>query len=149
MFLFLVVLALECSLLDLCGSGTPWCGSYLFGFGRLFSFKRFLSFLGDHLSAWCDILKYRTPIGNRVVRYYKVSHAFLRNVARHFPVSHASWRNVVRHCLSVARLKEKYRTNSESVALLYSEMSRDTFLCCIKVSHSFARKPARVDSGHF
>ena len=41
----------------LCGSGTPRCGGSLLSFGQLFSFKHFLSFLGDHLSAWCDILK--------------------------------------------------------------------------------------------
>ena len=41
----------------LCGSGTLWCGGSLLRIGRLFAFLRFLFFLGDHLSAWCDILK--------------------------------------------------------------------------------------------
>ena len=117
---FFAVSAFECSFLDLCGSGTPRCGGSFLRIGQLFAFQHFLSFLGDHLSAWCDILKsiarpqetmsydtvkYRTPIGNSVVRYYKVSHALLRNVVRH-------WK-------SVACLKEKCRPSLvRSVALL-------------------------------
>ena len=126
MFLFHVVYALECSFLDLRGSGTPQCGGSLLRFSLLFVFKCFLSFLGDHLSAWCDIIMYRTPI--EIVLYdtrkyrtplgemscdigkyrtsfgeisydtVKVSYAFGKSITQPLKVSH-SLRNVARYFL--------------------------------------------------
>ena len=77
---FLVVYALECSFLDLCGSGTPQCGGSFLRIGWLFSFKCFLSFLGNHLSAWCNILNYRTPIETVSYNTRKVLHSHINSV---------------------------------------------------------------------
>ena len=85
----------------LCGSGTPRCGGSFLRIGRLFAFQRFLFFLGDHLSAWCDILK----------------------------VSHAHRNSVVRYWKSITRLLEKCRTKLSSIALLL-EKCHTTLLKC-------------------
>ena len=124
---FLVFFALKCSFLDICGSGTPRCGGSLLRLGWLFSFKHFLSFLGDHLSAWCDILKYHTPIETMsydIGKYWtplgeilhdtrkyhtsfgemsydtiKVSHAFERSITQTLKVSPSFLRNVAQYFL--------------------------------------------------
>ena len=119
---FLVVCALECSFLDLCGSGTPRCGGSLLRLGLMFVFKCFLSFLGDHLLAWCDIIMYHTPIeivsydtrkyctplgeilcdtrkyltsfGEMLYDTGRVSHTFGKSIAQPLKVSHSFLGNV-------------------------------------------------------
>ena len=95
---------LICSFLDLCGSVTPRCGGSLLRLGQLFSLKHFLSFLSNHLSAWCDILK----------------------------VSHAHRNSVVRYQKSIAHLWEKYRSTSESVTLLLRKCLMILFSVALK-----------------
>ena len=120
MFLLHVGFALECSFLDLCGSGTPRCGA----FSVCFPFFEFLEVslfsMGDILSALCDTVKVSHAHRKNVVRYYKVSHALLEKYRTTleecrtaswemshdtFPISHAFLRSIARHWSSVARSK--------------------------------------------